>query len=78
MFFEWLHNGVSILSGSGDNLPLSIPSVDLRHQGAYSCRATLGDNSVIGPAPAGQLSVFGKKLTIVVHCSSPAVVLVSL
>lgn len=60
IFFEWLLNDVVIHSGLGTNLELSIPSVTFDNEGRYSCRATLGDTSVIMATSGGELFVFGE------------------
>ncbi|XP_064399595.1 uncharacterized protein LOC135346038 isoform X2 [Halichondria panicea] len=58
--FEWLRDGLVIRSGRGANLELTISEVDFIDQGSYSCRATLDDSSVIGPASAGELIVLDR------------------
>ncbi len=62
--FEWLRNGLVIRTGRGANLELAISQVDFVDQGSYSCRATLDDSSVIGPASAGELIVLGELTTL--------------
>ncbi len=66
MVFEWLRDGLVIRSGRGANLELTISEVDFIDEGSYSCRATLDDSSVIGPASAGELIVLGE-LTLNIH-----------
>ncbi len=57
--FEWLRDGAVVLEGVGDNLELALSSVRLEDQGTYTCRVTLSNNNVIGPASGGELVVLG-------------------
>ena len=59
-----MRDGLVIRTGRGANLELAISQVDFVDEGSYSCRATLDDSSVIGPASAGELIVLGELTTL--------------
>ena len=70
VIFEWLRDEVTVSSGNGLNLLLTISEVDITDMGSYSCRITLPDSSVIGPAEAGELHVLGECWYVTIRYNS--------